>query len=1146
MRALLDAGADVNVPDKESGWTPLHRALYWGNLRAAVMLMNHGASIVATDWQGRIATDLISAELKDVLVHSEATVTHGDVFSWGSGTNYALGTGCTDVALGPCRIETLHGERVVALAAGKFHSAAVTADGRLMTWGWGHGGRLGHPEAHIHCGESAVIAPRIVSVLERKVVTSIAVAKHHTLLCTSNGECYSMGSNRYGQLGVAGIDTQPLPKKIANLRGRFIISVAAANKHSAAVSSSGDVFTWGANTLGQLGYGTSDSITNVTPRLVEAMKGRTVLAVAAAKRHTLVLTTEGEVLTWGHRGVSPRRVPLTTARNAYSLNGQLMSFHRGREDVIRPVVVAIAAGAAHSSALTVGGIVLTWRSADPNLMVQEVSGNLAGKRAVSISAGKYRTAVVTDEGDVYMWEGRSDFFPAEGRRPGSGSKKPSSSIKGRPILRPPMPPNNSVVSFQDHSLAHGGSLGCYSSPKGVSWGDTQQSHGSIGSRRSGGSLLLEKFAAERRTGGASPEGCVDSLPGTVHEMPDTFEKIVSYRVEGLKRAAAVAVGEKHTLAIQAWGVRSSLEAFANVPWWAALTPSKKHSKEGEDVSEDDEDTKPVSVHADRLGPPTLQEIAEASVAKYLVDPRTALSVLEYADVAGTQQLKAYCLAVTSSNLDAVLTEVRPCLMSLSSQLLEELERLYKAQLSGSTAMPNQNLVQSCERSTHGDNRRDISEGGIFSPGRRPTASSCEEGRVLQRESSQVTLSMSSDGAFQTKNADETHKLARSLHKKLQQIAHLEGKMASGAALDHQQQAKVASKPVYAAALISLEGGMLPADVLTVLRAASRLGVEEQPMAKDSLAKKAKHVPQSEEEAVERPKTSPEASTSSKQVNLETAPASVMANPVCSPVPERHYGFHTQLGERDSAVRGSPTAKRGLNMAAPRKGGLSMFLRGELEASTRAAEAEQPLTPWKDSSQPSPSQTSAVSLHDILSKEEDKLRQNSRSVSSNSRKSLSATKSRTVGAGVASVKMSLADFMSAAVAPPGHQEPPPPVWGGAAGASPPAAIFSLRTIQQEQAALKSKASAASPPMMRRGPVNGSSPSATSSVLLGTSPVGRMMFTAAPVPPSKWYVPDEGKAAAKPFLVIQSEECARKDMGKPTESRTSSGLDGAPKF
>ena len=190
-----------------------------------------------------------------------------------------------------------------------------------------------------------------------------------------------------------------------------------------AVAASGDLFTWGSNALGQLGYGTSDSGANPAPRQVEAMSGRRAVAAAAAKRHTVVLTAEGDVFTWGHRGVSPRRVQLAGARDAAALSGEALRFHRGRGEVARPAAVAVAAGAAHTSVLTGAGVVLAWRSADPALLVQEVGGALAGRRVVALSAGKYRTAAVSEEGDVYSWEGRSDYFPAEGRHPGSGSSK---------------------------------------------------------------------------------------------------------------------------------------------------------------------------------------------------------------------------------------------------------------------------------------------------------------------------------------------------------------------------------------------------------------------------------------------------------------------------------------------------------------------------------------------------------------------------------------------------------------------------------------------------------------------------------------------------------------------------------------------------
>lgn len=62
------------------------------------------------------------------------------------------------------------------------------------------------------------------------------------------------------------------------------------------VSECGEVFTWGCNREGQLGYGTSNSGSNYTPRLVEYLKGKIFVKVAAAKYHTVVLGAEGEVI----------------------------------------------------------------------------------------------------------------------------------------------------------------------------------------------------------------------------------------------------------------------------------------------------------------------------------------------------------------------------------------------------------------------------------------------------------------------------------------------------------------------------------------------------------------------------------------------------------------------------------------------------------------------------------------------------------------------------------------------------------------------------------------------------------------------------------------------------------------------------------
>lgn len=90
------------------------------------------------------------------------------------------------------------------------------------------------------------------------------------------------------------MDSQATPRRVSSLRTK-IVAVAAANKHSAAVSESGEVFTWGCNKEGQLGYGTSNSASNYTPRVVEYLKGKTLVSISAAKYHTIVLGADGEV-----------------------------------------------------------------------------------------------------------------------------------------------------------------------------------------------------------------------------------------------------------------------------------------------------------------------------------------------------------------------------------------------------------------------------------------------------------------------------------------------------------------------------------------------------------------------------------------------------------------------------------------------------------------------------------------------------------------------------------------------------------------------------------------------------------------------------------------------------------------------------------
>lgn len=402
---LLHEPSLVNSVDEESGWTPLHKAFYFGRICIAALLLMNGASKVIEDRQGKTPVDLIVAKESEGVDEGRRLGT--EVLAWGNGANYQLGMGSADLVEGPKRVGWLHGIAVRKLGASKFHTVALGEAWEVYTWGWGRGGRLGHPDGSLATKEGAQIYPRKVQGLSGKVIVDVAAAKHHTLAVTDVGEVYSWGSNRDGKLGYSSKDTQVVPKKVMSLKGVHVGKVSAANRHSVAIADHGLVYTWGANTYGQLGYGTSDSASNPTPIVVESIRKKSICGISASKHHTLVVTTDGEVYSWGHKCVNPRPLHFHRYRAShYTASGEEMHFHRGYEEVNLPFIEKVAAGVVHSSCITKGGRVLVWNSRDPNLEVVAVGGALTGKKAVSLAASKLVTAVVGSSGEVYRWEAK--------------------------------------------------------------------------------------------------------------------------------------------------------------------------------------------------------------------------------------------------------------------------------------------------------------------------------------------------------------------------------------------------------------------------------------------------------------------------------------------------------------------------------------------------------------------------------------------------------------------------------------------------------------------------------------------------------------------------------------------------------------------
>src|SRR5439155_650095 len=152
------------------------------------------------------------------------------------------------------------------------------------------------------------------------------------------------GGNFSGQLGDGTTTNRSTADLVDGLR--IVTGVAAGNAHSCALTGAGAVKCWGYNDYGQLGDGTTTE--RHTPDFVDGST-HLVTAVAAGFYHTCALTDPGAVKCWGYNGYGQLGDGTTASRSTPDF-----------VDGLTHGVIAIAAGAYHTCALTDPGGVKCW------------------------------------------------------------------------------------------------------------------------------------------------------------------------------------------------------------------------------------------------------------------------------------------------------------------------------------------------------------------------------------------------------------------------------------------------------------------------------------------------------------------------------------------------------------------------------------------------------------------------------------------------------------------------------------------------------------------------------------------------------------------------------------------------------------------
>ncbi|XAR65472.1 hypothetical protein NMG60_11009611 [Bertholletia excelsa] len=225
--------------------------------------------------------------------HTAAVTMEGQLFTFGDGTFGALGHGDHSSTNVPSEVITLKGLRTLKVACGFWHTAAIvdvmaesaSSDGsndkKLFTWGDGDRGQLGHGD------KEPRLIPSCVAYFDETNFCQVACGHSITIALATSGRVYTMGSADYGQLGNPG-SSEKFPTCVeGKLINNIIEEISCGSYHVAVLSSKSEVYTWGKGANGQLGHGDNDD--RNTPTLVEALRDRRVKNVVCGSNFTAVI-----------------------------------------------------------------------------------------------------------------------------------------------------------------------------------------------------------------------------------------------------------------------------------------------------------------------------------------------------------------------------------------------------------------------------------------------------------------------------------------------------------------------------------------------------------------------------------------------------------------------------------------------------------------------------------------------------------------------------------------------------------------------------------------------------------------------------------------------------------------------------------------
>jgi alpha-tubulin suppressor-like RCC1 family protein len=230
--------------------------------------------------------------------HSAFLSTQHLIYSMGSNSDGRLGINDKTLAYSsyPLLVEALMGTKISQISCGGSHSAAVSNEGEIYTWG--KGPMLGHGDVVTRW------APEKLEMEFTYVVQASCGETHSGVVCIRNKEkmCLMWGSNQFGQLGIGHRENMDRPCKagVSDVK-----EIACGDDFSLFLNTQGQVFSCGKGLNGQLGLGNNKDA--VIPMKIKTLENSFVGKVSAGGFAGCV-AENGELYVWGMNTFAPVQI----------------------------------------------------------------------------------------------------------------------------------------------------------------------------------------------------------------------------------------------------------------------------------------------------------------------------------------------------------------------------------------------------------------------------------------------------------------------------------------------------------------------------------------------------------------------------------------------------------------------------------------------------------------------------------------------------------------------------------------------------------------------------------------------------------------------------------------------------------------------